>query len=249
MEEASRRGWMGNGTERVGQAWTGDMADALAVERLAEKDKDDCTSLVEKDRQGKNRDFGKKGKLPTISTSSIETPSHHPLTTPTYDSHSKALLTQVSPLTPPRSETSISTRLSSVSESTGSTSSHKNDNDNARKRSPSEPIPRLNGAFKGRSRSVTSSENKDSSNPPRKVYSRNTSSTANPMVGTGHKPSRGRGRGGAVAGRKPTGDGNSGPTANGAGRGRGGRGGQRSSTSSGPIRGRKPPAHSPDSYA
>jgi hypothetical protein len=246
MEEASHRGWLANGIDRVGQAWTGDMADALASERLAEKDKEDGTSPVEKDRPGRNREFGKKVKLPPVSTSGGEAHSYHQLPTPTCSSHSKPS----SPLTPPQSETSISAILSSVSESTESTSSHENDQTlrDARKRSPSEPALRVNGVSKGRSRSVTTSANKDKdSNPARNgYYARTSGSTANPTVSAGHKPSRGRGRGGASAGRKPApGDGNGGPTANGAGRGKGGRGAPRSSasTSSGTARGRKPSAH------
>ena len=243
-EEASQRGWMTDTIERVGQAWTGEMADALSAERLEEKDKEDCTSPAEKDRQGRNRDLGKKVKLSPVSTLSSESHPQHQLSTSPCSSHSKAPV-QSSPLTPPQSEISISTMLSSVSESAESTSSHDNLHD-GRKRSPSEPVLRINGVYKGRSRSLTTaSTNKDNSNITRNgYYSRNTGSTANPTVGTGHKPGRGRGRGG---GKKfVPGDSTGGPTASGAGRGsRGGRGAPRStaSTSSGPGRGRKPSTH------
>jgi len=219
------------------------------VKRLAEKDKEDCASPVEKDRQGKVRESGKKVKLSMVSTSSSEVHSHHQLPTPTCSSHSRPLV-QTSPLTPPQSEKSISTMLSSVSESTGSTSSHDNDRNlhDARKRSPSDPILRVNGAFKGRSRSVTAGANKDTNSPTRsRHYGKNSDSTATATVSTGPKLGRGRGRGGAGTGtgrKSATGDGNGGPTAHGgAGRGRGGRGLPTTSTSSGPARGRRPSAH------
>jgi hypothetical protein len=237
IEEALHGGRMLNGIERVGQAWTGGMADALAAGRLAEKDKEDYTSPVEKDRQGRIREFGKKVvKLPQVSNPSSEAYSHHQLPIPTGSKP----LAHTSPLTPPNSEKSISTMLSSVSGSTESVSSHENDHD-SRKRSPPEPILRANGAPKGRPRSVTASANKDS-NPTRTVHSRTGASTANATVGTGHKPGRGRGRGGTGASRKSsTRDGGGGPTTHSTGRGRGSRGARPpGSTPSGP---RRPSTH------
>ncbi|KAJ7502764.1 hypothetical protein B0H11DRAFT_1853798 [Mycena galericulata] len=200
VEDAMKRGWGGYAeVERAGHVWTGETAEAFAAERLAEKEKEEPASPVE--RVVKTRESGKRVRMPSVSISSSSGSSDVPLPlTPTTSP------VQHTPLTPPLSDYSMSETDAAWLREAPSSPSH-------RKRTPSEPTGRNTGSSKPRTRSATTSSSKD---------------PASDRAGSGSTASRGakqtRGRGGANSNsrgtRRPSGT-NGEPS---SGRGKGGRG-------------------------
>lgn len=137
IEEAVKRGWSGfSEIERTGCVWTGEKAEALAADRVAEEE-DAATSPVER---GKTREpAAKRVRVPSVSISSSSGSDVLPLTPTTSPM-------QHTPLTPPLSDSStLELDATSPTETTYS----------SRKRSPSEPNTRSGGLYKARARNVT----------------------------------------------------------------------------------------------
>ncbi|KAJ7755690.1 hypothetical protein DFH07DRAFT_821455 [Mycena maculata] len=203
VEDAVKRGWGGFAEiERAGHVWTGETAEGFAAERLAEKEKEEPASPVE--RAGKTRESAKRVRMPSVSISSSSGSSDVPIPlTPTTSP------VQHTPLTPPLSDYSTSEADASWLKDFPPSPSH-------RKRSPSEPSTRHAGNLKPRTRSATAA-----SNTKDPVGDRAGSNTAS----RGARHARGRG-GGANSNsntrgtRRPTGA----NTESSLGRGRGGRG-------------------------
>jgi hypothetical protein len=244
MEEGARKGWNPNKIERVGRSWTSDVADELATERSAEQDKEDCASPVEKDRPGKSRDAARKARLSSASTSSSSSSGasdqhgYQQLPTPTRSTHSQSPMQLFSPLTPSHSETSVSTMLSSVTESAEHTPlREQNDMTTA-----SESISQINGAVKGRRKVPPALTIKESG----KQHPERGSTSKSPRGSGTARPGRGRGRGvgGGGSGRKLAGgDDNRTSSAQGTGRGKAGRGANHSSSFHGGDRSKRATTH------
>jgi hypothetical protein len=155
-EEASKAGRGLVVLERVGQAWTGEVAEAMAA--AAEKEREDSALSSEKDRAGQQRDGHKKAKPSSVSTLwSTSGGADNPSPTGSYtQSPDQQTFSQ---LTPPNSEASLSAILPAPAPE--SAWPPPDDAPDARpqlsrKRTPSEPGPNVNGRLSnGRSRSAT----------------------------------------------------------------------------------------------
>ena len=178
--EAEQSGSSPDPEERVGQAWTGPAADAMAAERAAETEKEHVAAMNEKERLGKLREGGRKTRSLSVNISNHGDNAQLP--TPTDSSYSRSPVLKYSPLSPPPSacECSVSTALSSVSESTESNSSNGIDHSGAHVRAPSEPSSsptKTPTHWRARSTSGTASSSKED----RADYfsSKSTGSTSN----------------------------------------------------------------------
>ncbi|KAJ7039262.1 hypothetical protein C8F04DRAFT_323437 [Mycena alexandri] len=204
IEDAVKRGWGGFAeVERAGHVWIGEAAEAHAAERLAEKEKEEAASPVE--RVGKSRESGKRARMPSVSISSSSgsdvllplTPTTSPI--------------QHTPLTPPLSDYSVS----EVDPAWLRTYAPSN-----RKRSPSTPNMQNAGTSKPRTRSSTAALNSRDTTGDRDTGS-NASGTASRG---GAKPARGRGGGANSNTRGPRKPAGSNTAESSSGRARGGRG-------------------------
>ncbi|KAJ7647484.1 hypothetical protein FB45DRAFT_893564 [Roridomyces roridus] len=185
------KGWSGFAEiERSGHAWTGETAEAFAAERLAEKEREEPPSPVE--RLGKTREAGKRVRLPSVSVSSSSGSSDIPLPlTPT------ASPTQHhTPITPPLSDYS-------TSEADAAWQRHCPPSPSHRKRAPSEPSTRNPGNATPRTRSATTSSSKDSAGERggaarggKSSRGRGGASTRGARRAAGSNAESGRGRGG-----------------------------------------------------
>ena len=173
--------------ERVGQTWTGPTADAMAAERAAETEKEQVAAMNEKERLGKLRE-GRKARSLSVN---ISNPGDNvQLPTPTDSAHSRSPTLRFSPLSPPPSacECSVSTALSSVSESTESNSS--NDHSGAHVRAPSEPsLSSTKTPTHWRTRSTSGAASNSKEDRAGYFSSKSTGSTSN----GGNKAGRRRG--------------------------------------------------------
>jgi hypothetical protein len=193
-----RRGWGAfDEAERAGHAWVGETAESFAAQRLAEKEKEESTSPVE--RMGKARDVGKRVRMPSISISS---------------SSGSDVLLPLTPTTSPVQQTPLTPPLSDYSTSEADPAWLKSYTPSDRKRSPSEPSERNAGLSKSRTRSMTAA-----SNVKETVGDRNAIQTTTSR-GTKHARGRGGGNSNARGTRRSVETNTESPS----GRGRGGRG-------------------------
>jgi hypothetical protein len=189
--EAEQKGWTStsHAEERAGQTWTGPMADAMAAQRAAEAEKEQAAAMNEKERLGKLREGGRKARALSVNISNPGDNAQLP--TPTDSSHSRSPVLKYAPLSPPpsASEHSVSTALSSVSESTESNSSNGIDHSGAHKRAPSEPSSSPTKATHWRTRSTSGAAPKDKGDRTDYFSSKSTGSTS----GGGNKIGKRRG--------------------------------------------------------
>lgn len=135
--DAHKNEWIST-VERVGQTWTGPMADTMAAERAAENEKEEGASISsnDKERYGRLREGRRKARVLSVSTSNSGENAQLP--TPTGSTYSPS--PSLNPVSPHQSEISVSTALSAVSETVESAHSNGVDhNGSAHKRAPSEP--------------------------------------------------------------------------------------------------------------
>jgi hypothetical protein len=178
-KDAEQKGPASHTEERAGQAWTGPTADAMAAERAAETEREQAAVMNERERLGKLREGGRKAR--TLSVNISNPGDNVQLPTPTDSSHSRSPVLKYSPLSPPpsASECSVSTALSSVSESAESNSSNGIDHGGAHKRAPSEPSPSSSKApTHWRTRSTSGSVPKDKGERPDYFSSKGAASTS-----------------------------------------------------------------------
>ena len=189
--------------ERVGQTWTGDAADAFALEMEREKE-EHVPPVGEKEKESRPG-RPRKAKTPSISTSGTSGCGSDVSPTSSYFSHSP-VRSYTLPLTPPNSGGSLSNTmmLGGVAESLGPESPvHDNFRDLAtlgsRKRAPSEPGLRSMPLANGRIRSVTAPSKEKVNGDGEKTSGHSGSNGMSPS--SGFKSGRGRGgRGGSGGG-------------------------------------------------
>ncbi|KAJ6607772.1 hypothetical protein B0H10DRAFT_2070377 [Mycena sp. CBHHK59/15] len=199
VEDGIKLGWGGFvEVERPGQSWVGEIADALAAERMTEKE-ESLSSPIE--RTSKGRESGKRVRVPSVSISS--------------SSGSDVLLPSTPKTTSPIQHTPLTPPLSDYSMSEADPGWHKDVQSNP-KRSPSEPVSRNLGISKPRTRSATAASNTRETPVDRSGAQPVPSSTA----GRGGKHVRGRSGSSTRGTRKPAGNGGE----LSSGRGRGSRG-------------------------
>ncbi|KAJ7782966.1 hypothetical protein B0H16DRAFT_1494891, partial [Mycena metata] len=201
IEDAVKRGWGGFAeVERAGHVWIGEAAEAHAAERLAEKEKEETTSPVE--RVGKSRESGKRARMPSVSISS---------------SSGSDVLLPLTPTTSPIQHTPLTPPLSDYSVSEADAAWLRTYAPSNRKRSPSTPNTQNAGTSKPRTRSSTAASN-----------SRDTTGDRSNALGTasrgGAKPARGRGGGANSNARGPRKPAGNNTAESSSGRARGGRG-------------------------
>ncbi|KAJ7497137.1 hypothetical protein FB451DRAFT_1210259 [Mycena latifolia] len=213
-EDAVKRGWGGFAeVQRAGHDWIGETADAFAAERLAEKEKEEVTSPVE--RVGKPRESGKRVRMPSVSISS---------------SSGSDVLLPLTPTTSPVQHTPLTPPLSDYSISEADTAWLRDCSSSNRKRSPSEPNTRNLGTSKPRTRSTTAASNVKETAGDRSAGQTGANRGAKLPRGRGGTNSNARGT------RKSTGN----NAESSSGRGRGGRGPRTANAES--VRGKRPAA-------
>jgi hypothetical protein len=230
-KEAEQKGWTSYAEERLGQVWIGPMAEVMAAERAAEAEKEQVAATNERERLGKLREGGRKVRSLSVNVSNPGDNAQLP--TPTDSSHSRSPVMKYTPLSPPpsASEFSVSTALSSVSESAESNSSNGNDHIGTHKRAPSEPSSSpVKESMHWRTRSASGTTPKDKGDRSGFFSSKGTSSTSNGGNKTGKRTRgvpNGAGRGfkkrtpGTAEGESTSGHGGDNNARRGRGSGRG----------------------------
>ncbi|KAJ7675085.1 hypothetical protein B0H17DRAFT_1140518 [Mycena rosella] len=215
-EDAVKRGWVGFAeVQRAGHDWVGETAEAFAAERLADKEKEEATSPME--RVGKMRESGKRARMPSISISS---------------SSGSDVLLPLTPTTSPIQHTPLTPPLSDYSTSEADTAWLRDCSSSNRKRAPSEPTARNQGIPKPRTRSATAASNAKETTGDRPAVQ----SAAN----RGGKHPRGRGGSANSNARGARRSAGSNAESSSSGRGRGGRGPKTPNSEA--TRGRRPAA-------
>ncbi|KAJ6558580.1 hypothetical protein DFH09DRAFT_1163263 [Mycena vulgaris] len=213
-EDVVKRGWGGFAeVQRAGHDWIGETADAFAAERLADKEKEEATTLVE--RVGKTRESGKRVRMPSVSISS--------------SSGSDSLL-PLTPTTSPIQHTPLTPPLSDYAMSEADAAWLRDCSPSNRKRAPSEPSVRNAGTSKARTRSATAASNAKETAGERSA----SQTTAN--RGAKHPRGRGGPNSNARGTRRPAGS----NAESSSGRGRGARGPKTSNSEA--ARGKRPAA-------
>ena len=219
---SEQKGWIPHAEERAGQAWAGPTADAMAAKRAAETEKEQAAATSE--RLGKSREGGRKARALSVNVSNPGDNAQLP--TPTDSSHSRSPVLKYAPLSPPpsASEYSVTTALSSVSESAESNSSNEIDHSSAHKRAPSEPsLSPIKTPSHWRTRSASGTAPKDKDDRSDYFSSKGTVSISNGGNKTGKRRGAPNGAGRGIKKRASVteGESTSGHNGDGARRGRG----------------------------